>query len=91
MSIKRIFLITLLCWLPPIAWSQDVVVTSSFTGLWDQKPHESQGIDLQIVHQDDGSRMAVAFWFTYGDDRESRWFLGQGPVMGNSTRRGTLK
>ena len=44
----------------------DLLVTRHFTGLWDQVEQDSQGISLQVVEQIDGSRIAVAYWFTYG-------------------------
>jgi hypothetical protein len=64
--------------------AQDVVVTRHFTGLWSQEPaHQSQGINLQIVHQFSGEKKGVAYWFTYGADRETTWFLGEGLVDGH--------
>ena len=82
----RIFPATLLCALlaaPLAAAAQDVIVTRHFTGLWDQVEHESQGINLQIIDQFDGSKVGVAYWFTYGDDSKSAWFLGVGQVVGD--------
>lgn len=61
----------------------DIVVTRHFSGLWDQPDHQSQGFTLHVVHQFSGERIAVAFWFSYGEDRESDWLLGRGPVIGN--------
>jgi hypothetical protein len=69
--------------MPLLAMAQDVVVTRNFTGGWDQTDHESQGISLQVIDQDSGEKVAVAYWFTYGDDDKSAWFLGIGPVIGN--------
>lgn len=63
--------------------AQDVVVTRNFTGGWDQTDHESQGISLQVIDQASGDKVAVAYWFTYGEDDKSAWFLGVGPVTGN--------
>ncbi|MCU0989949.1 MAG: hypothetical protein MUE63_10290 [Xanthomonadales bacterium] len=51
--------------------------------LWDQTQHENQGINLQIVHQASGDTVGVAYWYTYGADRHSAWFIGIGPVSGN--------
>ncbi len=65
------------------AMAQDVIVTRGFTGLWDQIEHQNQGINLQIVEQPDGTKEGVAYWFTYGDDLASAWFIGHGPVAGN--------
>jgi len=69
--------------MPLLATAQDIVVTRNFTGGWDQTDHESQGISLQVINQDSGEKVAVAYWFTYGDDDKSAWFLGIGSVTGN--------
>ena len=50
-----------------------MIVTRHFTGIWDQVDHESQGLALQVVEQLDGSRRAVGYWYTYGDDRATAW------------------
>ncbi len=68
---------------PLVVIAQDVVVTRNFTGGWDQPNHESQGLSLQIIEQAAGDKVGIAYWFTYGDDKESAWFLGIGPVSGN--------
>jgi len=82
--IKKVtVLICIILVLPLMAVAQDVVVTRNFTGGWDQTDHESQGISLQIIDQISGDKVAVAYWFTYGDDDKSAWFLGVGPVVGN--------
>ncbi len=60
-----------------------VSVTKDFTGIWDQPEHESQGFVLQIVAQPGGTRQAVAYWFTYDDNGNSFWLVGQGEVSGN--------
>ena len=74
-----------LAWLfsaaPAIA--NDFVVTRYFSGIWDQPKQESQGIILQIIDQEeDGNPKAVAYWFTYGDDLETTWYLAVGHVEG---------
>ena len=61
-------------------FSAELLVTRSFTGVWDQVDQESQGINLQIVEQADDSRVAVAYWYTYGSDRKSAWYLGIGHI-----------
>lgn len=63
--------------------SSDLIVTRHFTGIWDQVEHEAQGIALQVVEQWDDSRRAVAYWFTYGEDRRSAWFIGIGDLVEN--------
>ena len=69
--------------LPTAASAQDIVVTRYFTGLWDQVAHENQGINLQIVDQASGAKVGVAYWFTYGADMQSAWYIGIGPVVEN--------
>jgi hypothetical protein len=61
----------------------DLVVTRYFSGLWDQPRQEHQGVVLQIVDTDPEMKKAVAYWFTYGDDMESAWFIGIGQVEGD--------
>ena len=75
-------LLSLALW-PLTSAAQDMIVTRHFTGLWDQVGYKSQGINLQIVHQDSGERRGVAYWFTYGSDNQSSWFVGIGPATGN--------
>ena len=65
------------------ALAADLVVTRYFSGLWDQPHQESQGIMLQIVDTDPDVKHAVAYWFTYGEDLESAWFIGIGQVIGD--------
>ena len=66
------------------AFAGDVLVTRYFSGLWDQPKQESQGIVLNIIDQEeDGNPKAVAYWFTYGDDLETAWYMAIGHVEGN--------
>ncbi len=66
------------------AFAGDLVVTRYFSGLWDQTHHESQGIVLQIIDQEEeGNPKAVAYWFTYGDDLETAWYIAIGHVEGD--------
>jgi len=66
------------------AFAGDLVVTRYFSGLWDQTHHESQGIVLQIIDQEEeGNPKAVAYWFTYGDDLETAWYMAIGRVEGD--------
>jgi hypothetical protein len=86
---KKRFVITLFT----IAWglvvtvpalAGDLVVTRFFSGLWDQTHHESQGIVLQVIDQEEeGNPKAVAYWFTYGDDLETAWYMAIGHVEGD--------
>jgi hypothetical protein len=68
-------------------FSDNLLITRSFSGIWDMPDHESQGIILQIGEQDDGEggdkKVGVAYWFTYGEDLQTSWYLGVGPVEGN--------
>ena len=61
----------------------DLVVTRYFSGLWDQPKQESQGIILQIIDQEDDAKKAAAYWFTYGDDLNTAWYMGLGEVAGD--------
>ncbi len=79
----RLLTIALAFSLSASAAAEDVIVTRHFSGHWNQPEQESQGLILQVVNQDDGSKNAVAYWFTYADDRESSWLLGVGPVEAN--------
>ncbi|MDJ0654534.1 MAG: hypothetical protein QNJ40_10295 [Xanthomonadales bacterium] len=63
-----------------------VSVTKDFTGIWDQTRQESQGFVLQIVAQPGGRKAGVAYWFTYDDNGNSQWLLGQGPVSANQVQ-----
>lgn len=64
------------------AQAADLVVTRYFSGLWDQFNQENQGVVLQIIDHEVETKRAVAYWFTYGDDLESAWFIGIGEVVG---------
>jgi len=59
------------------------MVTRHFTGAWDQVNQESQGLTLEVIEQADGSRKSVAYWYTYGADRKSAWYLGIGDLIDN--------
>ncbi len=83
MKWKILTVLSVLLMMPALAMAQDVIVTRNFTALWDQPLHQNQGINLQIVHQSTGEKVGVAYWFTFGDDMKSAWFLGIGPVVGD--------
>ncbi len=59
------------------------LITGSFSGIWDQPEQESQGIILQIGEQAGDEKVGIAYWFTYGPDLKTAWYLGVGPVTGN--------
>ena len=83
LSVLLIFLWAITVGLP--AFAGDLVVTRYFSGLWDQTKHQSQGIVLQIIDQEDqdGDPKAVAYWFTYGDDLQTAWYMAIGEVEGD--------
>ena len=87
MIIRIVFTLFMLTWgiavTIPVS-AADLVVTRYFSGLWDQPRQESQGIMLQIIDQEeDGKKKAVAYWFTYGDNLHTAWYMGIGLVEGD--------
>ena len=87
MIIRIVFTLFVLTWGVAVtipASAADPVVTRYFSGLWDQPKQESQGIMLQIIDQEeDGKKKAVAYWFTYGDNLHTAWYMGIGLVEGD--------
>lgn len=83
MKKQFLIIVSVLLLLPTFVAAEDVIVTRNFSGVWDQAEHESQGLNLQIVNQASGDKIAVAYWYTYSDDLKSAWFMGVGPVSGN--------
>ena len=63
--------------------SDTIIVTRHFTGAWDMVDQESQGLSLEVIEQLDDSRKAVAYWYTYGADRKTAWFVGVGNLIEN--------
>ncbi len=61
----------------------ELAVTRYFSGHWEQPQQESQGLILQVIDQLDGSKQAVVYWFTFGGDLGTAWYLGVGPVEGD--------
>lgn len=61
--------------------SDGMIVTRNFTGIWDQVDQQSQGLALQVVEQLDDSRRSVVYWYTYGSDRKTAWFIGIGDLV----------
>ena len=82
---KRILGLFLICSLffSVSALAANPLITRHFSGIWDQPEQESQGIILQIGEQDGDKKVGVAYWFTYGEDLQTTWFLAVGPVSGN--------
>ena len=60
-----------------------MIVTRHFSGIWDQVDQEAQGLAIQVVEQFDDSRKSVAYWYTYGADRKTAWFVGTGDLVEN--------
>ena len=83
MKIKFYLILSVFLVLPLSAIAEDLLVTRNFTGAWDQPQHESQGLNITIIDQANGEKIAVVYWYTYGDDSKSAWFLGVGPVNGD--------
>ena len=83
MKFKYYLILSVFLLLPLHAIAEDLLVTRNFTGAWNQPEHESQGLNVTIIDQASGQKIAVAYWYTYGDDSKSAWFLGTGPVTGN--------
>lgn len=59
------------------------LITRSFSGIWDQPEQQSQGIILQIGERAEDKKVGIAYWFTYGPDQQTAWYLGIGPVRAN--------
>ena len=63
--------------------TDELIVTRHFTGAWDQVDQESQGLSLEVIEQLDDSRKAVVYWYTYGADRKTAWYVGVGNLVDN--------
>lgn len=65
------------------AFASNVMITKAFSGIWDQPDQESQGLVVQVSEQEGDNKVAVVYWFTYGGDLQSTWYLASGPINGN--------
>ncbi len=65
------------------AFAENVLITRYFSGSWDQPEQESQGFILQIAERPDDQKIGIVYWFTYGEDLQTTWYLARGPVNGN--------
>lgn len=83
MKSKYYLVLSVFLLLPMHLMAEDVLVTRNFTGVWNQPQQESQGLNLTIIDQASGVKIGVVYWYTYGDDSKSAWFLGTGPVIGD--------
>lgn len=77
------FVIVLSFFISSAVFASNPLITASFSGIWDQPEQESQGIILQIGEQGEDEKVGIAYWFTYGPDLKTSWYLGVGPVVGN--------
>jgi len=75
-------LLTFLLFLSTSAIAENPLITASFTGIWDQPEQETQGLIIQIGESNE-EKVGIAYWFTYGEDLQTTWYLGVGPVTGN--------
>ena len=84
-ALKRVFesVLVFSFFISASVFAGDPLITASFSGIWDQPEQESQGIILQIGEQQDDEKIGIAYWFTYGPDLKTSWYLGVGPVVGN--------
>ena len=64
------------------ALADNLLITRSFSGIWDQPEQQNQGIVLQIGENPDDVKVGVAYWFTYGENHPT-WLVGIGDVNGN--------
>jgi len=82
---KRVVGLFLFCalFLSASVFAANPLITRHFSGVWDQPEQESQGIILQIGEQGDDEKVGIAYWFTYGEDLQTTWYVGVGPVNGN--------
>lgn len=64
-------------------FADDVLVTRYFSGAWDQPEQESQGFILHIAERPGDTKLGIVYWFTYGDDLQTSWYIARGPVNGN--------
>ena len=87
-TLSRVFAYSIICtlFLSASAFAGKPLITSSFSGIWDQPEQESQGIILQIGEQGEDEKVGIAYWFTYGPDLQTTWYLGVGPVVGNEIK-----
>jgi len=64
------------------ALADNLLITRSFSGIWEQPEQQNQGIVLQIGENPGDVKVGVAYWFTYGENHPT-WLVGIGDVNGN--------
>ena len=84
-ALRRVFSISVLLtlFISTSAFADNLMITRYFSGIWDQPDQQSQGIILQIGEQEGDEKVGIAYWFTYGEDLQTTWYLGVGPINGN--------
>jgi hypothetical protein len=84
-ALARVFSLALVLslFLSTSVFAGNVLITRYFSGSWDQPDQESQGFIVQIAERVDGEKLGIVYWFTYGEDLQTTWYLARGPVNGN--------
>ena len=84
-TLKRVlsYLLFFSLFLSASAVAGDPLITGSFSGVWEQPEQESQGMTIQIGEQAEDKKVGIVFWYTFGSDFLTAWYLGVGPVTGN--------
>lgn len=77
------FLLIFSLFISTSAVAGDPLITSGFSGVWEQPEQESQGMTIQIGEQAGDEKVGIVFWYTFGSDFLTAWYLGVGPVTGN--------
>jgi len=85
LTLKRVlsYLLFFSLFLSASAVAGDPLITGSFSGVWEQPEQESQGMTIQIGEQAEDEKVGIVFWYTFGSDFLTAWYLGVGPVTGN--------
>jgi hypothetical protein len=65
------------------AFADDLLITRHFSGAWDQPEQESQGFILHIAERPGDTKLGIVYWFTYGEDLQTSWYVARGPVNGD--------
>jgi hypothetical protein len=84
-TLKRVltYLLFFSLFISASAVAGDPLITGSFSGVWEQPEQESQGMTIQIGEQAGDEKVGIVFWYTFGSDFLTAWYLGVGPVTGN--------
>lgn len=63
----------------PLAGVAGVTVDHRMTGAWFDPTHSGEGYILEVLDE----TKAVVYWFTYDEEGQQRWFIGEGEVLGD--------